>query len=53
MIRELIEVRDEARDRDDYVLADRIRERLVELGVEISDSPAGTTYRIATEDEAK
>lgn len=42
----LIEMRSEARDRKDFELADQIRERLSELGIELMDKPEGTQFKI-------
>lgn len=39
----LLDLRAAARERGDYATADAIRERLNELGVELTDSAAGTT----------
>ncbi len=41
----LILTRQEARDRRDYAEADAIRDRLADMGVEIMDTPQGTTWR--------
>ena len=40
----LIDMRAEARDRGDFLLADTIRERLAESGVELRDGPDGTSW---------
>lgn len=40
----LMELRDEARTAGDFDKSDRIRQRLVELGIEVHDSPAGATW---------
>ena len=42
----LIELRAELRKQKDFALADRIRARLAELGVELRDTPTGTTWTI-------
>jgi cysteinyl-tRNA synthetase len=44
-IKELIDERDRARRAKDYARADAIRNELAEAGVEIMDSPQGTTWR--------
>jgi cyanophycinase-like exopeptidase len=41
LVQELIELRSTARSSGDYATADAIRDRLVDLGVEIVDSPDG------------
>ncbi|MCM8747541.1 cysteine--tRNA ligase [Thermomicrobiaceae bacterium CFH 74404] len=41
----LIEVRSELRQQREWALADRIRERLAELGVALEDTPSGTNWR--------
>ncbi len=42
----LVEVRAELRAAKQYLLADRIRARLAELGVTLEDSPSGTRWRL-------
>lgn len=44
LIRLLVEIRAEARENRDYELADRIRARLAELGVQLRDTPEGTRW---------
>jgi len=46
LIDALLDLRKQARATNDFGTADVIRERLLELGVEVSDSAAGTDYRI-------
>jgi cysteinyl-tRNA synthetase len=46
LIDALLELRQQAREENDFATADVIRERLLELGVEVSDSASGTDYRI-------
>ncbi len=46
-IDELIEKRRVARSKRDFATADLIRDQLAEMGVEISDTPQGTTWRRA------
>ena len=41
----LIEVREAARARRDFGTADRIRDRLAELGITLEDRPDGTGWR--------
>ena len=41
----LLEIREEARRERDWVRADRIRDRLAELGFVVEDTPAGPRYR--------
>lgn len=40
----LVQQRDEARERKDYSEADRLREELKELGVQLEDGPQGTVW---------
>jgi cysteinyl-tRNA synthetase len=47
LVGELLALRDEARQRRDFAVADRIRERLHKLGVEIEDSRDGTRWHLA------
>lgn len=44
-IEALIAQRQEARQKRDFVVADEIRDRLTGMGIEISDTPQGTTWR--------
>jgi cysteinyl-tRNA synthetase len=46
LISELLTLRSEARQQHDYATADRIRERLHKLGVEIEDSRDGTRWHL-------
>jgi cysteinyl-tRNA synthetase len=41
---ELLEQRDRARDAQDWSMADRLRDELAEMGVRVSDTPAGQTW---------
>jgi cysteinyl-tRNA synthetase len=43
----LLELRDQARLKKDYAAADLIRNRLQQLGVQVMDSPAGSTWEKA------
>ena len=42
----LIEDRSNAKKKSDFELADKIRSELIDLGVEINDSPEGTTWKV-------
>ncbi|MBP7726597.1 MAG: cysteine--tRNA ligase [Candidatus Bipolaricaulis sp.] len=46
LIRLLIELRAELRTAKQFALADRVRDRLGELGIELRDGPEGTTWAI-------
>ena len=46
-IEELIDKRQSARQDRDYATADDIRDQLAEMGIEIMDTPQGTTWRRA------
>jgi cysteinyl-tRNA synthetase len=46
LVRMLIDMRAEAREARDFGRADRIRDRLAELGVALEDRPDGTVYRL-------
>jgi hypothetical protein len=46
LIQALVAVRESARERGDYAIADEIREKLIGLGIDISDSPSGTSARV-------
>jgi cysteinyl-tRNA synthetase len=45
-ILQMIDKRTEAKNKKDYTLADKIRDELKELGIELKDSKEGTTYKI-------
>ncbi len=45
-IKLLLQVREELREAKQFALADRIRDRLEQLGVEVQDSPDGPAYRL-------
>jgi cysteinyl-tRNA synthetase len=47
LVRLLIEIRQEARQARDWAGADRIRDRLAEVGVLLEDGPEGTRWRIS------
>lgn len=42
----LIDLRSQARENKNFDLADAIRNRLAEMGIELMDSPDGTTFKI-------
>ncbi|WP_408955484.1 cysteine--tRNA ligase [Natroniella sp. ANB-PHB2] len=42
----LLDVREEAREKQEYQLADQIRDRLGELGVEVKDTPQGSQWKL-------
>ncbi len=42
----LVELRKEARASKNFALADTIRDRLTELGIQIEDRADGTTWKI-------
>ena len=44
-IEELIQARSEARKTRDFTLADKIRDELLAMNIEIKDSPNGTSWR--------
>jgi cysteinyl-tRNA synthetase len=46
VIQQMIEKRMEAKNAKNYALADKIRDELKELGIELKDSKEGTTYKI-------
>lgn len=46
LIGELLKQREDARGRKDYAAADGIRDTLIKLGVEISDTPQGPKWRL-------
>lgn len=46
LVRLLIELRTRARENKNFELADAIRDRLNEMGIELMDSPDGTDYKI-------
>jgi len=45
LVQAFIDMRAEARERKDFEAADRIRDRLGELGIALEDTPDGTTWR--------
>ncbi len=45
-IQQMIDKRRDAKEKKDYALADKIRDELKELGVELKDSKDGTTFKI-------
>src|SRR5262249_45925191 len=44
LILQLLEIRRMARDMEQYEAADAIRDRLIDLGIEVKDSAAGTDF---------
>ncbi len=44
----VLELREEARRRKDYALADRVRARLSELGVVVEDTPRGPRWKLVS-----
>jgi cysteinyl-tRNA synthetase len=46
LIEAMLAAREELREAKQFELADRIRDRLEELGVEVQDSPEGPTWRL-------
>ncbi|QDP98164.1 cysteine--tRNA ligase [Microlunatus elymi] len=46
LVGELLKQREDARARKDFAAADGIRDTLIKLGVEISDTPAGPKWRL-------
>jgi cysteinyl-tRNA synthetase len=46
LISELLKQREDARARKDYAAADGIRDTLIKLGVEVSDTPSGPKWRL-------
>jgi len=47
LVRLLIELRQEAREKKDWKRADAIRSRLAEIGIILEDGPEGTRWRLA------
>jgi cysteinyl-tRNA synthetase len=45
-IEKMIAERNEARQRKDWAAGDRIRDRLLEMGIELQDGPEGTTWEV-------
>ena len=44
----LLEIRQDARNRKDWETSDKIRDRLIELNIEIKDTREGTTWKIVS-----
>jgi len=42
----LVDLRQQARSAKDYQLADQIRDRLLQLGIRLEDTPGGTIWRV-------
>ncbi|SDM40481.1 cysteine--tRNA ligase [Halarsenatibacter silvermanii] len=47
LVEYLLELREEARQEENYQLADRIRDDLAEMGIEVADTPRGPEWRLA------
>jgi cysteinyl-tRNA synthetase len=47
LILQLLEIRRMARDMEQYEAADAIRDRLIDLGIEVKDSAAGTDFVVS------
>ncbi|MFO8033401.1 MAG: cysteine--tRNA ligase [Desulfohalobiaceae bacterium] len=43
-VEEMLQQRQQARQEKDFALADQIRDELAEIGVQVQDTPAGTTW---------
>ncbi len=48
-VRELIQLREQARSKNDWIKADAIRDELAQMGIEILDTPHGVRWRMVTE----
>ncbi len=46
LVQLLIDLRADARRQKNFALADTIRDRLTQLGIELRDTPQGTTYKL-------
>jgi cysteinyl-tRNA synthetase len=46
VLERILEVRQRARERREFAVADRIRQRLAEIGVVVEDFPGGSRWRI-------
>jgi hypothetical protein len=47
LILQLLDIRRMARDMEEYAAADAIRDRLIELGIEVQDSAGGTDFVVS------
>jgi cysteinyl-tRNA synthetase len=45
LVEVLVEARTQLREAQEWELADKVRDRLLELGIELKDTPEGTTWR--------
>jgi len=45
IMRDLVRLRDRLRQAKEYALADKVRSRLLELGIVLEDTPQGTVWR--------
>lgn len=52
-LRSMIELREQARLRNDYATADKLREQLLEAGEVVKDTPAGTQWYFVRRGEIK
>ncbi|MEC7866510.1 MAG: DALR domain-containing protein, partial [Candidatus Poribacteria bacterium] len=41
----VIDIRNDSRSRKDWVMADKVRDRLHEIGIELQDTPSGTNWK--------
>ncbi|OCC14918.1 Cysteinyl-tRNA synthetase [Dissulfuribacter thermophilus] len=48
-VRELIQMREQARSKNDWIKADAIRDELAQMGIEILDTPHGVRWRMVTD----
>ncbi len=46
LVERLVKERDEAREREDWTKSDKIRERLIRMGIEVRDTSKGTVWRM-------
>ncbi|MDZ7716926.1 MAG: cysteine--tRNA ligase [Balneolaceae bacterium] len=46
LVNMLIDIRNKARHNKNFELADSIRDKLIDMGIELMDSPEGTTFKI-------
>ena len=41
----VIDIRNDSRSRKDWVMADKVRDRLHEIEIELQDTPSGTNWK--------